>query len=200
MPLLDDEDDNKVAEPGAGFDSRGMGLKIQKKLLGKMSSKSIAKHFIDDTTGKVLDATYKIMKEYASKKDAEKMMKCIIKIVVKVGILYRNDQFNADELAMAESFKKKFHSLAMTVISFHEVEFTYDAGFLKSSIEECRQLLQTLIDRHSTDKTKGRVDHVFQSFCDEKLMDVIFASEGKFHEFMKSIVINLRKMMDEGNL
>ncbi|XP_060067233.1 tumor necrosis factor alpha-induced protein 8-like isoform X2 [Ylistrum balloti] len=189
-----------MAEPGAGFDSRGMGLRIQKKLLGKMSSKSIAKHFIDETTSKVLDTTYKIIKEYSNKKDAEKMMKYLIKIVVKVGILYRNDQFNSDELAMAESFKKKFHSLAMTVISFHEVEFTYDSGFLKSSIEECRQLLHTLIDRHLTDKTKGRVDYVFQSFCDENLMDVIFAPEGKFRDLMANIVINLRKMMDEGNL
>ncbi|XP_060067229.1 tumor necrosis factor alpha-induced protein 8-like isoform X1 [Ylistrum balloti] len=191
---------DEVAEPGAGFDSRGMGLRIQKKLLGKMSSKSIAKHFIDETTSKVLDTTYKIIKEYSNKKDAEKMMKYLIKIVVKVGILYRNDQFNSDELAMAESFKKKFHSLAMTVISFHEVEFTYDSGFLKSSIEECRQLLHTLIDRHLTDKTKGRVDYVFQSFCDENLMDVIFAPEGKFRDLMANIVINLRKMMDEGNL
>ncbi|OWF47936.1 tumor necrosis factor alpha-induced protein 8-like isoform X2 [Mizuhopecten yessoensis] len=189
-----------MAEPGAGFDSRGVGLKIQKKLLGKMSSKSIAKHFIDDTTSKVLDAAYKIIKEYSNKKDAEKMMKYLIKIVVKVGILYRNDQFNAEELAMADSFKKKFHSLSMTVISFHEVEFTYDSVFLKSSVEECRQMLQTLIERHSTDKTKGRVDHVFHSFCDESLMDVIFAPEGKCRDLMESIVTNLRKMMDEGNL
>lgn len=189
-----------MAEPGAGFDSRGMGLRAQKKLLGKMSSKTIAKHFIDDTTSKVLDMTYKIIKEYSNKKDAEKMLKYLIKIVIKVGILYRNDQFNADELAMAESFKKKFHSLAMTVISFHEVEFTYDAAFLKMNVEECRQLLQSLISRHLTDKSKGRIDFVFQSFCDEGLMDVIFQPDGKCRDQMESIVKNLRKMMDEGNL
>lgn len=74
-----------MAEPGAGFDSRGMGLRAQKKLLGKMSSKKIVKAFIDDTTGRVLDNTYRILKECKSnKKDAEKTMKYIIKIVVKV--------------------------------------------------------------------------------------------------------------------
>ena len=50
-----------------------------------MSSKKIAKAFIDDTTGKVLDNTYRILKEYkGNKKEAEKVMKYIIKIVVKV--------------------------------------------------------------------------------------------------------------------
>lgn len=74
-----------MAEPGAGFDSRGLGLRAQKKLLGKMSSKKIAKAFIDDTTGKVLDNTYRILKEHrGNKKEAEKVMKYIIKIVVKV--------------------------------------------------------------------------------------------------------------------
>lgn len=77
-----------VAEPGAGFDSRGLGLRAQKKLLGKMSSKKIAKAFIDDTTGRVLDNTYRIIKETkGGKKEAEKLMKYMIKTVVKVGLL-----------------------------------------------------------------------------------------------------------------
>ena len=78
-----------VAEPGAGFDSRGLGLRAQKKLLGKMSSKKIAKAFIDDTTGKVLDNTYRILKEQkTNKKEAEKVMKYIIKTVVKVTLVF----------------------------------------------------------------------------------------------------------------
>ena len=77
-----------VAEPGAGFDSRGLGLRAQKKLAGKMGRK-MTKAFIDDTTGRVLDNTYRIMKEYkGNKKDAEKLLKYIIKTVVKVSISY----------------------------------------------------------------------------------------------------------------
>lgn len=74
-----------VAEPGAGFDSRGLGLRAQKKLLGKMSSKKIAMSFIDETTGRVLDNAHKILKQYKqSKKEADKVLKYIIKSVVKV--------------------------------------------------------------------------------------------------------------------
>lgn len=190
-----------VAEPGAGFDAKGFGLRAQKKLLGKMSSKKIVKHFIDDSTSQVLDNTYKIMKAFTGdKKQAEKLLKYIIKTIIKVGILFRNDQFNASELQVVESFKSKFHSLVMTVVSFHEVDFTYDKPFLKSSIEECRQLLQSIIQRHLTDKSKGRVDTVFEFFEGEELMDALFNPSGPHKKEMDSITADMHKMMDEGNL
>ena len=190
-----------MAEPGSGFDSRGLGLRAQKKLLGKMSSKSLAKHFIDDTTGRVLDNTYKIVKEYlTSKKEAEKILKYMIKTVVKVGILYRNDQFNAAELQIVEDFKQKFHSLAMTVISFHEVDFTFDRTFLCKTVEECRAMLQRLIDRHLTDKSKSRVDIVFNFFANPHLLEAVFQSEGKYRNTFDLIVQDMHRMIDEGNL
>ncbi|XP_041368649.1 tumor necrosis factor alpha-induced protein 8-like [Gigantopelta aegis] len=190
-----------MAEPGSGFDSRGLALRAQKKLLGKMSSKSMAKHFIDDTTGRVLDNTYRLLKEYlASKKEAEKIIKYMIKTVVKVGILYRNDQFNADELKIVDDFKQKFHSLAMTVISFHEVDFTFDCTFLCKTLEECRAMLQTLIARHLTEKSKSRVDIVFNFFGNPDLLDTVFQTEGKYRNTFDLIVQDMHKMIDEGNL
>ncbi|RUS79444.1 hypothetical protein EGW08_012785 [Elysia chlorotica] len=186
-----------MAEPGAGFDSRGLGLRAQKKLLGKMSSKKIAMSFIDETTGRVLDNTHKVMKTYKdSKKDADKVLKYIIKAVIKLGIMYKNDQFNRDELNLVEQFKQKFHSLAMTFVSFYEVDFTYDRNFLRKNIEECRQLLQTIIERHSTDKTKGRVDLVFQTFCEPDLLDAIFTNE-TYKPFVDPIIKDLGTLMDE---
>lgn len=43
-----------------------------------------------------------------NKKEAEKIVKNIIKIVIKIGILHRNNQFNADELKVIERFRSKF--------------------------------------------------------------------------------------------
>ena len=50
-----------------------------------MSSKKIAMNFIDETTGRLLDDTYKLLKQYKNgKKEADKLLKYIIKSVVKV--------------------------------------------------------------------------------------------------------------------
>ena len=56
-----------------------------------------------------------------NKKEAEKIVKNIIKIVIKIAVLYRNNQFTSEEVKHAEKFKNKFHQAAMAVISFYEV-------------------------------------------------------------------------------
>lgn len=190
-----------ASEPGAGFDSKGIGLRTQKKLLGMMSSKKTAKVFIDDTTARVLDNANRILRDYmGSKKEADKILKYAIKTVVKIGLMYRNDQFSAEELKLTDTFKQKFHSLAMTIVSFYTVDFTYDKSFLSHSIEECRSLLQEFICRHSTDKTKNRADLVFKTFNDTALMDIIFNPNGKYKDYMDKISADMNTLMDEGNL
>lgn len=43
-----------------------------------------------------------------NKKEAERLVKNIIKIVIKIGILHRNNQFSADELKTIDRFRSKF--------------------------------------------------------------------------------------------
>lgn len=61
-----------------------------------------------------------------NKKEAEKLVKNIIKIIIKLAVLYRNNQFTNEEMKSAERFKFKFHSIAMAVISFYEVTTIYN--------------------------------------------------------------------------
>lgn len=57
----------------SGFSSRNLGMRAQKKILSKMASKSMAKHFISETNERLLDTTYRVLKDYYSKKEAEKV-------------------------------------------------------------------------------------------------------------------------------
>jgi len=192
---------------GAHFSSLSMGLKAQKKILSKMSSKSVAKVFIDDSSGRLLDNVYGLLKEYSqNKKDSEKVVKNIIKIIIKIGILYRNDQFSAEELKLAEDFKKKFRSTAMTIVSFYEVDFTSDKTFLLQGIRELSAILHKLVERHLTDKSGQRIDHVFAQFLDGELWDKIFkqkslpSEEATLRPFTDSIVNDLNFLLDEGSI
>lgn len=106
------------------FSSKDMALKAQKKILSSMASKSSVQMFIDDTTSEILDELYRISKEYTGNKaEAQKVIKNLIKIAVKIGLLFRNNRFNTEELIVAQDFKKKLHLGAMTAISFYEVCF-----------------------------------------------------------------------------
>ena len=47
------------------------------------------------------------------------------------------------------------------MISYHDVAFTFDQQYLSNLLVECKDLLQKLIARHLTDKSKARVENVF---------------------------------------
>ncbi len=108
------------------FSSKDMALKAQKKILSSMASKSSVQMFIDDTTSEILDELYRVSKEYSGNKtEAQKVIKDLVKIAVKIGVLFRNNRFSTEELGVAQDFKKKLHQGAMTAISFYEVHFNF---------------------------------------------------------------------------
>lgn len=190
-----------VTAPGTGFNSKGLGLRMQKKLASKVSSKSVAKVFIDEQTGQLLDKVYILVKEYTNdKKEAEKIVKYLIKITIKIAIAYRNDQFNKAELDLIHDFKKKFKTLIMTITSFVEVDFTFDKYFLTKSFAESLVILQKILARHTTDKTKTKVEHVFQLLGNTQFLEEIFAPDTKYSPIMESIAQQLDQLMESGTI
>ncbi|KAM6474517.1 tumor necrosis factor alpha-induced protein 8 isoform 2-T2 [Liasis olivaceus] len=183
------------------FNSKNLAIQAQKKILGKMASKSIATALIDDTSSDVLDELYRVTKEYIqNKKEAEKIIKNLIKTVIKLAILYRNNQFNQEETVLMEKFKKKVHQLAKTVVSFYQVDYTFDRNFLSKLLNECRDLLHQIIHRHLTAKSHGRVNHVFDHFSDCEFLAALYNPFGSYKTHLQRLCDGVNKMLDEGNI
>ncbi|XP_037025955.1 tumor necrosis factor alpha-induced protein 8-like protein isoform X2 [Bradysia coprophila] len=191
---------NQVMTDNA-FKARDIGLRAQKKILSRMATKSIAKTFIDGTTASLLDNVYRLAKIHTgNKKEAERLVKNIIKIVIKIGILHRNNQFNADETNAAERFRQKFQTTQMAIISFYEVDFSFDLPYLQKSLAESHATLQSIVQNHLTDKSLARIDEVFEFFSDGHFLDTCFRSDSPYKELMGKIVADLNKAMDSGDL
>nr|SVE76097.1 EOG090X0GLS [Daphnia hispanica] len=183
------------------FRARDIALKAQKKILSRMSNKSVAKVFVDDRMGSLLDNVYRLCKTYTqNKKDAEKIVKNIIKIVTKVGLLARNEQFSQEELAIASDFQNKFHKAAKTVISFFEVDFSYDQKFLTQLLTECKILLKQIVQSHLTDKSLGRIDLVFGFFSNPAFLDNVFKKNSEYNETMTKIIVDMHSALEQGEL
>jgi len=105
------------------FDAQSISLRLQKKLLGKVTSRRVVSAFIDETTARLLNNLYRLSRDLhdGDKRAAEKAVRRLIKTVIKTGILYRNEQFSDDELTLAQDFQKRFRIIAMTIVSFHQV-------------------------------------------------------------------------------
>lgn len=183
------------------FSSRSLAIQAEKKILSRMATKSVANMFIDDTSSEILDEMYRISKEYTQNRaESQKVIKNLIKITVKISVLYRNHCFSDEELCLAEEFKHKLHQGAMTAISFHEVDFTFEKAILAQLLRECRDLLLKLVEKHLTAKSHGRIRHVFDHFADTELLTQLYSPGEPYQPRLKKICEGLNKLIDEGKL
>lgn len=183
------------------FSTKNLALQAQKKLLSKMASKNMASIFIDDISSEILDELYRVTKEFThNRKEAQKVIKNLIKIVVKLGVLYRNKQFGVEELVLMDRFRKKLHTLAMTAVSFYQVDFTFDRRVMSNMLNECRDLLHQAVNTHLTGKSHSRINHVFNHFADFEFLSALYGSSEPYQTHLQRICEGLNQMLDEGNI
>ncbi|CRL01789.1 CLUMA_CG015005, isoform A [Clunio marinus] len=180
------------------FRAKDIGLRAQKKILSRMASKNVAKVFIDETTSSLLDNVYRLTKhQLGSKKEAEKLVKNIIKIVIKLAILHKNEVFTEDETQKTNTFYQKFTKLQMSIISFFEVEFSFDLIYLQKLITEVHQLLKEIVSSHLSDKSLLKIDEIFESLNNPQFLESIFKADSPHRDLMEKIVSDLNKVMEQ---
>ncbi|XP_060780229.1 tumor necrosis factor alpha-induced protein 8-like protein 3 [Neoarius graeffei] len=201
-----DSDSGELSEgelsPGPEiFNSKNLALQAQKKILSKMATMAVANLLTDDTSSSILDELYKASREFTkSKKEAHRIIRDIIKIALKLGVLYRNRRFSTDELEAVERFRKKLNQAAMTAVSFHEVEFTFDCGILSQLLLECRDLLHEIVENHLTSRSHARIDCVFNHFSDTNFLAELYGSGEEYRLYLSKICDGINKLLDDGIL
>lgn len=135
-----------------------------------------------------------------NKKEAEKLVKNIIKIVIKLGVLHRNNLLSEEELKQAEKFKSKFRMISMAIISFYEVDFSYDRNYISQAFSECRKCLEFIVSKHLTDKSLLRIENVFCFFTNDQFLDSIFKRDAEYRDALGRVVNDLNQAIENGDL
>jgi len=183
------------------FKSKDFAVRAQKKILGQFSSRKAAKVFINENLATLLDLLYQLMKSHTQdKKVAEKFVKNIIKLSIKIGVLAQNDQFSQDEIRIANKFADMFRNTAMTIASFIEVDFSYDRNVLIKTVNDCESQLKLLVKNHLTDKSVSRIQSVANQLRDPTLLDAAFKKGTPQNEIMIQMVNEINKAIENGDL
>ncbi|KYO19670.1 tumor necrosis factor alpha-induced protein 8-like protein 2 [Alligator mississippiensis] len=182
------------------FSARSLVLQAEKKVLSRMAGKATATLLLDEVSGEVLDELYRVSKQHTQDRaTAQRVIKDLVKVAVKVAVLFRNGCFGPTELDLAEDFRRKLRQGALTAVSFQEVEFTFEAGVLAGLLAESRDLLLRLVDKHLTPKSHGRIRHVFDHFGDAALLSQLY-SPGPYRPHLDRLCRGLNQMLEEGRL
>ena len=185
----------------SGFNSKNLGLTLQKKILTKLGNRHNITAFISDDIAALLDNVYHLCKDYTkSKKDAEKLMKNIIKMTIKIGLLYRNNRFTKEDLQLAENFRKKFRTTIMTFTSFYSVDFSYDRAYLAKHINDCCDMLTTLVQPHLKEKSAARIKFIFEFFSNDNFLDTLFEKDCPLRKQLDPIVASLDRLIESGEI
>lgn len=88
----------------------------------------------------------------------------------------------------------------MAIISFYEVDFSFDLPYLQKSLAESHAILQSFVQRHLTEKSLNRIDEVFGFFSSADLLEISFRPDSPYKEIVGKIVADLNKAMDNGDL
>ncbi|KAM3961727.1 tumor necrosis factor alpha-induced protein 8-like protein sigmar [Aphomia sociella] len=184
---------------GGAWCARDISLRAQKKFLSRVGGAASARALVlDEHAAKLLDQFLTVLRERVEKREAEKLVKHVIKAAVKLGVLRRHGQLSpADDRALA-AFRSKFHTVLMAVVSFCEVDFSYDRGFLQDALRDSHQSLKSVVERHLSDKSVSRLAGVFALVSRDALLDALFA--GAPHDDVLKLARMLRKELDRGLL
>ena len=75
-------------------------------------------------------------------------------------MLLRGEKFTKEEKDSLLMIQKTLRTVAMTLISFYQVDHTFDRSFVIKYLTDLEVLLKTLIMRHLTEKSVSRVEQV----------------------------------------
>jgi len=186
------------------FKASLVAFEVQKSFANKFfSNKAVAKTLIDDTSSHLLDNLYLLLFVFTkNKKDSEKTTRNIIKISIKLGMLLRGDKFSSEEKEFLVKIQKTLRTVAMTLISFYEVDHTYDRNFVIKYLTELETLLKNLISKHLTDKSLARVEQIFGVVKTPEFLDNIYVPKRnvEMRDIMAKVVKDLNNCIEAGVL
>ena len=98
--------------------------------------------------------------------------------------------------------QKTLHTVAMTMVSFFEVDHTYDKNFLVTNLTELETLLKKLITKHLTEKSVSRVEQIFGVVKTPDFLDNIYVPKKNqaMRDQMTLLVADIHKCLTSGVL
>jgi len=178
--------ENHDKEPGTGAaggstkKKQSAAMRFKKNVGGNVATstagKSLIKEFVGKDGVKLLDIVKKIITLHEGKKKAEEVENVIIRIAVKVILLWQNKDLTATDIASTIPQVKAVWSDA---IDFAEMSFAYDPAKIKDHSEKLQKAFTELLSELITEKNLQAMREVLGYLVTKEILDLLFANDAQ---------------------
>ncbi|TPP56923.1 hypothetical protein FGIG_00171, partial [Fasciola gigantica] len=152
-------------------------FRAQKHLIGRIAkSRQSIKPLIGKRAYAALKQFENLLKSHkTNQKEVKVLMGSVVKTIGKLGVVAKQSNLTEDQLALARTAKQQFYKIALTIISFVRTDYTYNQTHLTQLLRDCEQTLRICVTEILSSKSVDRINRVFDTLCEPKLMDSVFS-------------------------
>ncbi|KAL3320964.1 Tumor necrosis factor alpha-induced protein 8-like 2 [Cichlidogyrus casuarinus] len=189
------------------FSANSISLRTQKKLAGQFPL-HMTKFFIDETSSRLFENVNQLLVlQIGCAQKANKLMKQIVKMNVKLAILNYNAVFDNRESIIASELKDTFHNTAecfLRIRKSHRNRLGGVNGSIENMIAQVDQASRLIIDltqRHLSKKTQTKIIESFAFFGNKDFLEsVLDKSKEEYSKLIDAINEDLEELIDRGML
>lgn len=152
-------------------------FRAQKHLVGRIvNNRQSIKPLIGESAYTALKQFENVLKCHnTNQKEVKALMGSVVKTIGKLGVVAKQRDLTEEQLVLARTAKQQFYKIALTIISFVRTDYTYNQAYLSQMLRDCEQTLCECVTEMLSSKSVGRINNVFGTLCEPRLMDSLFS-------------------------
>ncbi|KAH8849506.1 Tumor necrosis factor, alpha-induced protein 8-like protein 2 A [Schistosoma japonicum] len=172
-------------------------FRAQKHLAGRvMRNDHSVKSIIGNSAYKSLKALYALMKLYIKPEaDVKRLYKCLLKTIGKIGVIKQYRNLTDEDYTNIREIHDKSLTIALTLISFAQTDYTYNYKFLKEQLDSCKDSVCQAVTPHLSQKSIERIKHLFNVLGSKEFLDAVYDQSAE-----EARKVLLRNLVDSLNL
>jgi len=175
-----DKDPGGNSTSASGKKKQSTAMRLKKNVGGNVATSSAGKTLIKEFVGKdgvkIIDIVKKIVTIHDSKKKAEDVENAIIRIAVKVILLWKNKDITDENLV---STIPKVKAVWSDAIDFAEMSFAYDPVKIKEHGDNLQKAFSDLLAEYITEKNLQTMRDTMSFLVTKELLDVLFVNDAQ---------------------
>lgn len=185
------------------FNSQTISIKVQKKLASKLPTKKLVKFFIDETSARVFNNLNLLLRAYCgSKREANRLMKTVVKINAKLAILFINGVLSNSDIEILAKSRNAFAKVAQICLNVHKKKSHANLNLdpLIEQFNVCHNSIMVIARNYLTEKSQNKISLCTNFFCNRQFLATVFSNEPRYYELMEKICEDIQELIDRGML